>query len=107
MSNSIATTTAEALSVEQQIKGRIAELQEAIEKSIPGYQQILKEIHTNLRNDPDTVTLLSDEEIGVIVAGLSKHKNVVIALEEAKKASKSKNVTASGKKLTQITGDDI
>lgn len=69
------------------------ELREALEKNVPGFANKLREIHVKLRNDPATVTLLSDEEIGVIVAGLEKHTNVQIIAPTAIKAAKSSRKT--------------
>ena len=89
-----------------QVKARIQELQDAIAKAVPGYVSILREIHGNLQKDPDIVTLLTEEEIGIIVAGLSKHKNIVIATAETK-GTKSKSLTSTGKKLNQISLEDL
>lgn len=69
------------------------ELREALDKNVPGFANKLREIHVKLRNDPATVTLLSDEEIGVIVAGLEKHTNVQIIAPTAIKAAKSSRKT--------------
>ena len=68
----------------------MAELEEALNSQIPGFVTILSQIHKKLRADPDVVTLLDDEEIGVIVAGLEKHTNVTIVAPSAVKAAKSK-----------------
>lgn len=88
------TTTVTPLDNSQQIKHRIAQLQECLEVNAPTYQSLLHTIHQNLMKDPDVVHLLSEEEIGVIVSGLSKHKNIVIATTVSKsKTSKAlKNV---------------
>ena len=80
----------------EQISERIAELKVALEEANPGYSDQLKLIHKMLKDSESTVYLLTDEEIGVICAGLIKKTNTVI-LEEAKKVSKkkaSKNLTA-------------
>lgn len=70
----------------------MAELEAALDAEVPGFVTILSAIHKKLRLDPNCVTLLDDEEIGVIVAGLEKHTNVTIvspnAVKAAKKASK-------------------
>lgn len=63
----------------EQVQDRILELQTAIETAIPGYTTILRSLHTTLKNDPDIVTMLTAEEVGIIVSGLSKHKGIVIA----------------------------
>lgn len=68
----------------------MAELEEALNAQVPGFVTILSQIHKKLRADPDVVTLLDDEEIGVIVAGLERHTNVTIVAPSAVKAAKSK-----------------
>lgn len=68
----------------------MAELEAALDAEVPGFVSILSQIHKKLRADPDVVTLLDDEEIGVIVAGLEKHTNVTIVAPSAIKAAKSK-----------------
>jgi hypothetical protein len=88
-----------AINIEEIVKGRIFELQEALEKATPNYTNILREIHNTLKNDPDVVTLLTEDEIGTITAALKQHKNVVITSEAVKKVSK--------KKLSSIDEDDI
>lgn len=68
----------------------MAELEQALDAQVPGFVSILSQIHKKLRADPDVVTLLDDEEIAVIVAGLEKHTNVTIVAPSAIKAAKSK-----------------
>lgn len=70
----------------------MAELEQALNDRVPGFANILREIHMKLKKDPATVTLLTDEEIGLIVSGLERHTNVTIvapaAVKSAKKAAK-------------------
>lgn len=68
----------------------MAELEAALNSEVPGFVSILSTIHKKLKADPNVVTLLDDEEIGVIVAGLEKHTNVTIVAPAAIKAAKSK-----------------
>lgn len=89
------------LTANEQILDKIAALQEALELKLPGYATILQAIHSNLRQNEDLVHILKPEHIGVIVAGLSKHKNIVIAATLVK----AKNATGAGKK--QVSMDDI
>lgn len=92
--------TTQLTSVEQ-VKQRISELHTALTSRLPGYEGLLQIIHRNLANDPDVVTLLSKEEVGTVVAALSQRKGIVLA----KAAGSGK--TSSGKKLSQITTDDL
>lgn len=68
----------------------MAELEAALDAHVPGFVSILSTIHKKLKVDPDIVTLLDDEEIAKIVAGLEKHTNVTIVAPSAVKAAKSK-----------------
>jgi hypothetical protein len=71
------------------ISNKIHNLQNLLQAAAPNYELLLREIHTNLAADADVVHLLSEEQIGVIVAGLSKKKGIVIAevMTKVKKAS--------------------
>lgn len=80
------------------INMKIAELQEMILSAHPRMPLLLKDIHTILRNDPDNVTILSEEEIGIIVSGLKKQTSTELASTVLKKSSKS---------LSKTTADDL
>lgn len=74
----------------EQIKAKILDLQEALQKQLPSYESLLHTIHRNLSMDASTVHLLSEEEIGVICAGLQKRTGVFIQQEVVKKVKVSK-----------------
>ena len=57
---------------------KIAELDISIKESTPRMTSLLREIHQNLSQDPDIVTLLTPPEVAIIVAGLSKQTNTTI-----------------------------
>jgi hypothetical protein len=78
-----------ALTQAEQIQQEIAQLQEALVSANPGMPTMLRTIHKALRDDPATVTLLSDEEVATIVAALMKQTNTVIAAAVTKKSTKS------------------
>lgn len=80
----------------ERIRLQIITLKEQLQVAAPGYESLLHLIHKNLVQDEAISHLLTDEEVGVIVAGLAKKKNIVIA--EAEKSS-SRSKTASGKSL--------
>lgn len=82
----------------ERIQSQIAQLKEQLQTSAPGYESLLHLIHKNLIQDEAISHLLTDEEVGVIVAGLAKKKNIVIA-EVEKSSARSK--TASGKSLKE------
>lgn len=87
----------------EQISHRISTLQEALQKAAPGYEKLLQEIHTNLAKDEELTFMLTEEQVGVICAGLTKKKGVVIA--EAGK--KSGTIDGGRKKLRDVTLDDL
>jgi hypothetical protein len=83
-----------------QIQSKIAELQLALQQSLPSYESLLHQIHKALAADEDVVHILTEEEIGTIVAGLSKKKALVIVDSQSKSKSNSK-------KLASLTTDDL
>lgn len=97
-------STSVPLSGVDNLRSQIYELQEQLEKNLPGYASLLHTIHKNLAMDEQLVHLLKEEEIGIIVSGLAKRKNIVLA-ESSVKAGK--NTTASGKKLKDIGLGDL
>lgn len=84
----IQTTEPVPLTAADQVKGKIATLQERLQKLAPGYEALLHEIHRILAKDPDLCHYLSEEEIGTICHGLSLRKGVVIATAAAKSTKK-------------------
>ncbi len=76
------------LSSAEQIMRKIADLQEAMQKQLPEYESILHTIHRNLAQDESTVHLLTEEQVGIIVAALSKRTGVAITEERMEKAGK-------------------
>ena len=83
-----------------QIKEKLAQLQERLEIQAPGLATLLRDIHQTLKKDPDTVTLLTEEECSVLVRGLKKQT----ATEIATSALKNK----SGKKaMSKMTVSDL
>lgn len=86
--NSPDSTVVATLTSSDLIKQRIYDLQEKLQTAAPGYESILHTIHQALAKDPDTVHLLSDEEVGIICAGLSKRTGIVIAEAKATKRAK-------------------
>jgi hypothetical protein len=83
----------------QIIQLKITELQEALISSHPSMPTLLRDIHQSLKQDPDVVTILSAEEVAIIVSGLSKQTQTTIATSIL---SGSK-----GKSLKKISVDDI
>lgn len=85
----------------EQVVSRIADLQTALQTAAPNYESLLHVIHVALSKDEELAHLLTEEQVGVICSGLAKKKNIVIAATTAKSRS------SSGKKLGDVTLDDL
>lgn len=97
------TTAPTPLTQATQVIDLIAELAHRMQEASPGYESLLHQIHTILKKDDNLVHLLSDEQIGIVVSGLAKKKNVVIAVAAVKGGrSKSEN-----NRLKNLSLDDI
>lgn len=89
-------------SAAQQIEERITLLQESLEKQLPEYKNLLRTIHSILQKDEELVHILKEEQIGVVLAALQKHKGVVIAAVTEKAGKRE-----ASKKLAATTVEDI
>ena len=78
---------------------KISELQAAVQATLPNMPALLRDIHQNLKADPEIVTLLKPEQVAIIVSGLSKQTQTTITTQVL---SGSK-----GKSLKKISVDDI
>lgn len=87
-----------------QIVAMIAELETALQQSLPSYESLLHKVHVALHKDEECAILLSSEQVGIVCAGLSKKKGIFIALSGSTAA---KTKTASGKSLKDVTIDDL
>ena len=66
---------------------RIASLEAAILATHPTLPVLLREIHKQLKDDPAVVTLMSDDEIRVVVNGLKKQTKTEITQATVKSRS--------------------
>lgn len=85
-----------------QLREKVTALEDAMLHLHPTMPYLLREIHTQLRADPELVTTLSDEEVGCLVRGLKLQTNTIIAAKVVKESKAS-----SGKKLAATSVDDI
>jgi len=74
----------------EQIKEQVAQLSNALLAAHPQMPVLLRQIHTQLKQDPENVTLLSEEEIAVIVNGLKQQTQVELVTATPKKKAMSK-----------------
>lgn len=75
------------MNVEFELHEKVAALSDAIMSRHPTMKTLLREIHSTVKQYPEQVTLLSEEEIGVIVNGLKTQTGVELV---TKKTSTSK-----------------
>lgn len=86
----------------EQIVDRINSLQQSLQQNLPNYESLLHTIHVALSKDEECAILLTPEQVGILCAGLSKKKNIVIAT-----SSKAASKTTAGKSLKDTTLDDL
>ena len=77
----------------EQLKEKVTALQEALLAAHPTMPVLLRDIHQQLKADEEIVTVLSDEEIGIIVNGLQKQTQTVIINSIVKKGAGKKKIT--------------
>lgn len=87
------------MNLAEQLKSAILELETALQVQNPRMKFLLRDIHEKLKNDPDTVTLLSPEDLAVIVSGLKRQTATEIATAAIKKPAT--------KRASKITLDDL
>lgn len=74
---------------------KLDELQAAIAANTPDMPSLLQMIHRNLMQDPEQVTLLTSEQVAVIVNGLKKQTQteIVTAVVSGGKGKALKNIS--------------
>ncbi len=80
------------------LKEKVADLQSTILDRHPRMPQLLQEIWKALRDQPENVTLLSEEEVAVVVSGLKVQTGVEFAASAVKGAG-AKTATAKIKQM--------
>lgn len=85
------------------IQERIAQLQQSMEAQFPDFPSLLKEVHSALKEYPDTVHFLSPAERAAVVQAC--FQQAAVSIQAANK--KSGRSSATGKKLKDVTEDDI
>lgn len=84
-----------------EIKTKLDELEQALLTNHPTMSTILRDIHKTLKAQPDIVTLMSEEEIAIVVQGLTKQTNTKL-VESTLKPSAAKKAA-----LSKVTSDDL
>ncbi len=76
---------------------KVTALQNALLTAHPTMPVLLRAIHTQLRSDPEIVTLLSEDEIGTIVNGLKRQTQVELVTSTVKPKSANTALKAAVK----------
>ena len=95
MSNTQLSSNPNVFSVQE----KLLHLQAALLAATPDMPTLLRDIHTQLKKDPEVVTILTEDQCAVIVQGLVKVTNSTIAAAAISKAPK--------KALSKITVSDL
>ena len=78
-----------------EVREKLAQLEEMLLANTPNMASLLRDIHRQLKADPDVVTILSDTEVSILVRGLKKQTNIEIAVK-ALKAAPRKSMKSMG-----------
>ncbi len=91
----------------EQLQEKVLSLDSAIKSRHPTMPTLLQEIWRALKAQPENVTLMTEEEIGIVVSGLQQQTNTSLAqsvVKASKSASANKSVAA---KISQLGLDAI
>lgn len=83
----------------EQIQEKLLSLQAAIQEANPRMPVLLQEIHRAIKNDPATVTVLSEDELAILVLGLKTHTATAIVT--------AKPTVASKRSLAKVSSADL
>ena len=74
----------------EQVQEKIAALENALLENNPLFPGLLSQLNKQLRADPAIVTMLNEDEIGVLVSGCFRQAQVEISTAKVKKTSIAK-----------------
>jgi heterodisulfide reductase subunit B len=87
-----------------ELKEKAGKLQEALLARHPTMPSLLADIHRALKAQPENITLLSEEEIGVIVSGLEVQTQTHLA-DTMVKGKNSTGAKATVNKIKSLGAD--
>lgn len=87
----------------QEFYEKMCAMEQAMNERMPNFAITLREVHRAMAEDVNVVTVLTNEEIGLICAGLARHADIEI-LEPKKSAAKK---TVGGKLAKNLNEDSI
>lgn len=77
-----------------QVLERMTAIEQKLLQNDPEISTHLKAIWTHLQEYEDLAHLLTPQQIGILMKGLQKHSAISLIVEDKKRPSKSKKVTA-------------
>ena len=84
-----------------EIKSKLDELESALLTANPAMPTLLRDIHKTLKAQPDQVTLMTEEEIQIVIRGLEKQTGAHLA------AATMKPTKTKKESLKNVTTDDL
>lgn len=82
-----------------QYYAQMCELEQKLNEQIPDFTGQLRYLHRVAAEDPNVVTIMTDEELGIIVRGLARMVDIEIVTP--------KETGTRKKKLANVSSDDI
>lgn len=101
MSTHVTPQSSPTSALNLEIKSKLDALQEALLSSHPTLPTLLRDIHRTLKAQPDQVTLMTPEEIQIVVLGLAKQTTSHL-VEGSMKPTK-----AAKESLKKVKEDDL
>jgi len=83
------------MNISEQISEKVLSLEQALLSQHPQMPALLREIWQTLKANPDCVTLMEEEQIGVIVNGLKRQTATEIATVALKSKKSVKSIGIS------------
>lgn len=68
-----------------EVREKLANLEQLLLDKAPGLPNLLRDIHRQLKADPDVVTLLTEDECNIMVKGLLQQTKTTISTAAMKK----------------------
>jgi hypothetical protein len=71
-----------------EVKEKLAQLEALLVAGTPNIATLLRDIHRTLKQDPDVVTIMTEEECAILVSGLKQQTKTAIATKATSKSPK-------------------
>lgn len=75
-------------------KMKLAELEQQLEDQVPGFAFTLRDIHRTLGSDANVITVLSEDEISIIVKGLARQMDTTVVVAKKSSTKRTQPVNA-------------